>query len=140
MNKAENINPAQESYSGAGDTTEIVREDGSSKKGFNLKYDRGYKQQTYFVNMYINIFGRYACAIPDVEKQEVIITGGSATQTRVSVYSEDGWQRDLASMREERIAHACSSFVNGGKTVNSQLASAQIKPCQTPRHLIIYSP
>ena len=54
-----------------------------------------------------------ACAIPNPEKGEVIITMG----TNVTVYSEDGWQRDLAQLTHGRIDHACSSFTNAGEKV-----------------------
>ena len=36
----------------------------------------------------------------------------------VSVYSEAGWKRDLASLNQGRSSHACGSYVNGGKKVN----------------------
>ena len=55
-----------------------------------------------------------ACAIPDPDNEEVIITGGSYTMTTVSVYSEAGHQRDLADLRQGRSMHACSSFTIGG--------------------------
>ena len=37
--------------------------------------------------------------------------------TRVSVYSEAGWQRDLANMNRGRRLHACTSYVKGGQMV-----------------------
>ena len=49
--------------------------------------------------------------------EEVIITGGLYTRT-VSVYSEAGWQRDLADMTQGRKYHACSSFTHAGEKVN----------------------
>ena len=64
------------------------------------------------------IFDRYACAIPDQEEEEVIITGGYDTLTTVSVYNETGGQRDLAPLNQGRQNHACGSYVNGGKKVN----------------------
>ena len=64
------------------------------------------------------IFDRYACAITDQHKKEVIITGGYDTGTTVSVYSPAGWQRDLAPLNQGRFDHACGSYVNGGKKVN----------------------
>ena len=54
---------------------------------------------------------RFACAIPDPVNEEVIITGGLDTRTRVSVYSKAGHQRDLADLREGRESHACSGFI-----------------------------
>ena len=35
----------------------------------------------------------------------------------VSVYSEAGWQRDLANLKEGRNYHACSSFTHAGEKV-----------------------
>ncbi len=64
------------------------------------------------------IFDRWACAIPDQDEEEVIITGGFDIMTTVSVYNEAGWQRDLASLNQGRYRHACGSYVNGGKKVN----------------------
>ena len=44
--------------------------------------------------------------------------GGSYTwETKVSVYREDGWSRDLASLKYGRHSHACAKFVDGGKKV-----------------------
>ena len=65
------------------------------------------------------IFDRYACAISDPDKEENIITGGRGTETKVSVYKESGWQRDLAPLNQGRQHHACSSYVNGGKKVKN---------------------
>jgi len=77
-------------------TSELVKEDGSVKEGFTLKYKT-----------------QYACSIPD--KEEVIITGGRWRGTTVSVYSEADWQRDLANMTQGRYNHACSSFTYAGE-------------------------
>ena len=42
-----------------------------------------------------------------------------STLKTVSVYSEAGWQRDLASLNQGgRYQHACGSYRNGGKKVN----------------------
>ena len=60
---------------------------------------------------------RNACPISDPEKGELIITGGWYTLNKVSVYSEAGWQRDLASLNQGRMDHACGSYVKGGKKV-----------------------
>ena len=64
------------------------------------------------------ICDRHACAIPDPDNEEVIITGGVYTLKTVSVYSEAGWQRDLASLNQGRYWHGCGSYTNGGKKVN----------------------
>ena len=67
----------------------------------------------------INIYCRQACAIPDQENEEVIISGGTDKDVRqiVSVYSEAGWQKDLAPMNVGRALHACGFYVSGGKKV-----------------------
>ena len=62
----------------------------------------------YFVN---SISDRDACAIPDPDNEEVIITGGYYTRTTVSVYNKAGHQRDLASLNAGRRYHACTSFI-----------------------------
>ena len=58
-----------------------------------------------------------ACSIPDPDKEEVIIMGGAWKMTTVSVYSEDGWQMDLAKLTQARYFHACSSFTHSGEKV-----------------------
>ncbi len=71
------------------------------------------------------IFCRYACAIPDPENEEVIITGGYVvpdvtddfSTSTVSVYNEAGWQKDMTPLNQGRHFHACDSYVNGGKKV-----------------------
>ena len=62
------------------------------------------------------ISDREACAIPDPDNEEVVITGGS-TKKRVSVYNKAGHQRDLADLNTGRRAHACSGFTYGEKKV-----------------------
>ena len=61
----------------------------------------------------------FACAIPDPENEEVIITGGNHPETvkKVSVYSDAGWQRDLTPLNQGRRFHACGSYVKGEKKV-----------------------
>ena len=69
---------------------------------------------TYFLHFISN---RYACSIPDPDQEEMVITGGRLSLTRVSVYNESGWQRDLAQLRQGRYYHACSSFTQAGDKV-----------------------
>ena len=67
-----------------------------------------------------NIFisaDRNACAIPDPDNEELIITGGTHTMSTVSVYREDGWVRDLASLGVSRRGHGCARYIKGGKKV-----------------------
>ena len=68
----------------------------------------------YFVN---SISDSTACAIPDPDNEEVIITGGTSTMKTVSVYSKAGHQRDLADLNTGRRVHACSGFTYGEKKV-----------------------
>ena len=70
-----------------------------------------------YILSFIILFFRQACAIPDPDSEEVIITGGMDHRKLVSVYSEAGWQRDLTSLNQGRKLHACGSYVNGGKKV-----------------------
>ena len=58
---------------------------------------------------------RHACSIQ--EDDRVVITGGHSART-VSVYDENGWIADLPNLIEERLGHACTSFVSEGKKVN----------------------
>ena len=62
---------------------------------------------------------RLACAIPDPDNEEVIITGGEFTKTRVSVYNKAGHQRDLPDLNTGRKNHACSGFIYGEKKVSN---------------------
>ena len=58
------------------------------------------------------IFDRDACAIPDPDNEEVIVTGGEQGKRTVTVYSKAGHQRYLASLaRPGRRDHACTSFI-----------------------------
>ena len=70
---------------------------------------------THFISV------REACAIPDPENEEVIITGGSKKWNIgikiVSVYSEAGWQKDMTPLNHERRGHGCSSFLSKGDRV-----------------------
>merc|ERR1719360_181543 len=100
------------------ETSELVKEDGTVEEGFKLKYKT-----------------EESCSIPDPDKEEVIITGGIYTMTTVSVYSEDGWQRDLKQLTQGRTVHACSSFthkgekhliVTGGRGDNDRLDSTEV--------------
>ena len=63
---------------------------------------------------------REACAIPDPDNGEIIITGGMDHRELVSVYNEAGWQRDLTQLNQGRKLHACGSYFNGGEKVNDK--------------------
>ena len=58
---------------------------------------------------------RRACSIPLVD--EVVLTGGSETRTRVSLYSTGGWVRDMSSLNTGRANHGCTSYSTGGEQV-----------------------
>ena len=90
-------------------TSEKILPDNSVEEGFALRYDTS-----------------FSCAITDPDNDEVILTGGfddnltgDTLYTRVSVYREDGWNRDLASLVTGRRMHACTSYTHGGKKVLS---------------------
>ena len=98
-------------WNGGEKTSEKILADGSVEEGFALKYSTS-----------------WSCAIPDrytdSASVEVIITGGVADHTttdtlytRVSLYNEAGWVRDLAPLGTGRRAHACTSYILGGKKV-----------------------
>ena len=70
-------------------------------------------------NYQICISYSYACAIPDNDNEQLIITGGLYTLKTVSVYNEAGYQRDLTELNQGRRQHACASYVNGGKKVKN---------------------
>jgi len=73
-------------------TTELVTGD-TTQAMFGLKYS------TY-----------RACGIPDGDSY--IMTGGAATQTTVSRYSQTGWMEDLPSLNTERYYHGCGTYVD----------------------------
>ncbi len=71
----------------------------------------------------------------DNDMKEVIITGGAYTMTSVSVYSEAGWQRDLANMTQGRYIHACSSFTHAGEKVDKNKRPINKPNIKFYRHL-----
>jgi len=74
-------------------TTEIVYQDGTSIRSFDLKYNT-----------------KYACSIELPEM--FILTGGFDTLTTVSRYSTSGWMEDLPELNEGRRGHGCGYFYN----------------------------
>ena len=66
------------------------------------------------------ISDREACAIPDPDNDEVVITGGYHTKTTVSVYNKAGHQRDLARLNTGRRNHACTSFIYQNTKVDTE--------------------
>ena len=73
----------------------------------------------FFLN-FIYYLVSAACAMADLDSDELIITGGVDIKKRVSVYNKDGHQRDLADLNQGRESHACSIFEgsNGDGKVN----------------------
>merc|ERR1719342_1888528 len=74
-------------------TTEIVYQNGTSIRSFDLKYDT-----------------KYACSIELPEM--FILIGGTYTRTTVSRYSTSGWMEDLPKLNEGRRSHGCGYFYN----------------------------
>jgi len=78
---------------GSSSTTEILYENGTSVRAFDLKYNT-----------------RFACSI---ELPELfIVTGGYDTMTKVSKYSSSGWIEDIPELNEGRRDHGCGYFYN----------------------------
>jgi len=74
-------------------TTEIVYQNGTSIRSFDLKYDT-----------------TRACSIELPEM--FILTGGLDTWTTVSRYTTSGWMEDLPELNEGRWTHGCGYFYN----------------------------
>jgi len=86
-------------WSTAGEISETVSSDGvSTRRTFEMKY------QTW-----------HACSISLGD--EVVITGGKLTQTRVSLYNRGGWVRNMPSLNTGRFEHGCTSYSTGGEQV-----------------------
>ena len=62
---------------------------------------------------------RNACGI-EFEDQ-VIVTGGWNIFNTVSIYNDDGWVKNLASLNTGRYNHACSHFTSDNDLVTRQL-------------------
>merc|ERR1719342_744003 len=79
--------------SGSLTTSEIVYQDGTSIRSFDLKYDI-----------------KNACSIGLPEM--FILTGGEYTGATVSRYTSSGWMEDLPELNEWRDSHGCGYFYN----------------------------
>jgi len=75
-------------------TTEIVYQNGTSIRSFDLKYHTS----------------RFACSIELPEM--FILTGGRNALTKVSQYTTSGWMEDLPELNEGRYWHGCGYFYN----------------------------
>ena len=58
-----------------------------------------------------------SCAIEDPDTNTLINTGGVFDNTRVAVFGEEGWRRDLEPLNIGRNDHACSSYTSGESRV-----------------------
>lgn len=87
-------------------TSELLKPDGTITEGFALK-----DKDTM----------AHACAIPDPENNELILTGGWGQGGKVRVYGESGWKRDMPSLNQGRFGHGCTSFIQNGKRVSNDI-------------------
>ena len=71
--------------------------------------------------LFLFVYYRYSCAIPDGDT--VIITGGEYTLNIVSVYTVEGWQKDLPPLNNRRYYHACSRYLSDERKVRKYQAS-----------------
>ena len=53
---------------------------------------------------------RYACSIE--LKEMVILTGGQYTESKVTVYNNEGFVKDWPELKTGRYNHGCGHFVN----------------------------
>ena len=53
-----------------------------------------------------------ACAIEDLDGNNLIITGGSYEPNRVTKYDRNGDAADLATLNNARYYHGCGSYRN----------------------------
>ena len=58
----------------------------------------------------------------------MIITGGEDTLTTVSVYTVEGWQKDLPNLNTRRYYHACSSYSTDERRVRLDGGVDRVKP------------
>jgi len=102
-------------FYGSSNSTEIVYQNGTSIRSFDLKY--GIKN---------------ACSIGLPEM--FILTGGEYTSARVSRYTTSGWMEDLPELNGKRRSHGCGYFYNddmqrvllvAGGFVDSYLSSTE---------------
>merc|ERR1719342_927686 len=74
-------------------TTEIIYQNGTSIRSFDLKY---------------STMGACSIELPEM----FILTGGDYTLTTVSRYSTSGWMEELPELNEGRYLHGCGYFYN----------------------------
>jgi len=76
-------------------TSEVIDADGNTESGFDLPDDT-----------------RYTCSIEDNDEDRVILTGGSDTRNKVSVFDKNGFVEQLPDLLTGRYDHACGFFIN----------------------------
>jgi len=79
-------------------TSELIRFDGGVEESFDLSY------YTY-----------YACAIPDILSDTVVLTGGyqsTSSYNRVTRYGRNGFLEVLPNLSISHYQHACGYFIN----------------------------
>merc|ERR1712176_510123 len=86
-------------FDAALETSETVSSDGASTRStFKMKYP--------------------TCATCSISLgDEVVLSGGSEGQTRVSLYNRGGWVRDMPSLNTGRYSHGCTSYSTRGEQV-----------------------
>ena len=95
-------------------TEKAKKGSGVSQGGFSLRYNTMQvliHSALTVIQQFIS--NRWACSIPDNDKDEVIITGGSETLKTVSVYSGSFviWRRDLTSLNQARNKEQLKNLV-----------------------------
>jgi hypothetical protein len=72
----------------------------------------------YYVLCNLLYLYRYACSMPDLTSDSVIITEGDYTMSTVSRYGVLGWVEDLPSLVVGRVDHGCGSYFRGDSQVS----------------------
>jgi len=86
--------------SSSGTTSEIVDQNGTSKRSFDLQYNTRDACSIEFPEMFIVTGGEY------------IVNGEVHTSTQVSKYSTSGWIENLPELQEGREDHGCGYYYN----------------------------
>ena len=68
--------------------------------------------------LYVDCF-RHACSIE--LKEMVILTGGEYTESKVTVYNNEGFVADWPELKTGRYNHGCGHFVNTDNKVVSNI-------------------
>ena len=102
------------------DTTELVTESGVIRADLRNLYTLLVPSCIFNFRLKDKLV--LTCAIPNLDGKGFILTGGFKEGTRmtpeVSVYTENGFQSNLASLNRGRFNHGCTSFTKEGEWVN----------------------